>query len=317
MTRSVLALMCVAFVGGTTSAGEPVDAYRDRVQAEESAEAALSAIKSARRKYAFVQTAIVERGDGSCVKPALVLLNGCEAEVLKARTAIRRAVVRSRALALSYAVAGRPVIASDYHKTVADDLQKLIGDAGAAESPYGTTLTAIEDVRKWLADPTMPAPKAVETLADALAKAESESARLADGLSLGDEKQRLVKMLRRIRETQTRIVQEFHDSRNWCGPSDGSKVPVLKERSKVVLGKGDRVVLQQRIEWRQYQEDDLEITVTTSDPSLTVPAKLKLDFEKHQFRFEYEVKAGAKAGEFEVKLTPRIGKSVKIKVTVK
>jgi hypothetical protein len=57
--------------------------------------------------------------------------------------------------------------------------------------------------------------------------------------------------------------------------------------------------------------------VTASDPSLSVPATLKLDFEKHQFRFEYEVKAGQKTGEFTVTLTPAAGEPVTAKVTVK
>lgn len=220
-------------------------------------------------------------------------------------------------MTLTSALVGQPEIVRGRCSKLADDLQKLIGDAGAAESPYGDVLVAIEYVRKSLADPTMPAPKAVETVADALVKAEDETARLARELSLGGEKQRLIAMLRQIREGQSRIIHDLYASWIPCDSSSGSKLPAIGERSEVVIEKRDRVVLQHRIEWRQYKEDDLEITVTASDPSLTVPAKLRLEFEKHQFRFEYEVKAGGKAGEFEVTLTPAAGKAVKVKVTVK
>jgi hypothetical protein len=76
-------------------------------------------------------------------------------------------------------------------------------------------------------------------------------------------------------------------------------------------------VVRHTIKWGQYAEDELEVKVTASDPSLSVPATLTLDFEKHQFRFEYEVKAGQKTGEFTVTLTPNVGEPVTVKVIVK
>ena len=85
----------------------------------------------------------------------------------------------------------------------------------------------------------------------------------------------------------------------------------------ITLDRSGRTVVRHTISWHQYAEDDLEVKVTASDPSLTVPAKLTLDFEKHQFRFEYEVKAGQKTGEFTVTLAPAVGAPVAVKVTVK
>ena len=56
--------------------------------------------------------------------------------------------------------------------------------------------------------------------------------------------------------------------------------------------------------------------MSASDASLVVPEKLVLEFEKHQFRFEYEIKAGDKAGEFTVTLTPAPGNRVEVRVIV-
>ncbi len=58
--------------------------------------------------------------------------------------------------------------------------------------------------------------------------------------------------------------------------------------------------------------------VTVSVPGIiTVPSELKLNFEKNQFDFTYELRAGNKDGEVTVTLTPEVGKKVEFKVTVK
>ena len=51
--------------------------------------------------------------------------------------------------------------------------------------------------------------------------------------------------------------------------------------------------------------------------ALGFPAELKLDFEKNQTAFEYEVKAGAKDGEYTLTLIPAVGEPVVVIVTVK
>jgi hypothetical protein len=96
-----------------------------------------------------------------------------------------------------------------------------------------------------------------------------------------------------------------------------SREPQIGAVPAVTLDRGGRAVVRHTIAWHQYAEDELEVKVTASDPSLTVPATLKLDFDKHQLRFEYEVKAGQKTGEFTVTLTPAAGKAMMVKVVVK
>lgn len=96
-----------------------------------------------------------------------------------------------------------------------------------------------------------------------------------------------------------------------------SQTPRIGAVPAITLDRGGRAVIRHSIRWNQYAEDELEVKVTASDPCLTVPAILTLDFEKHSLRFEYEVRAGQKAGEFTVTLTPQVGESVAVKVLVK
>jgi hypothetical protein len=319
VARNFVALVCLALAGGSVSADEPPDIYTDTVRVEENVKAALDLLKGSRRKYEFVRTAIAERRDGGDLNPAQVRLADCEADLVKARTTLRRAVVHSRTLALRHAVAGHPEVVSEYYTKVAESLQQLIGDKDAANSPVAQALTAINNLRDWLEKPTTTAPKAEREIADALTKAEERAGVLASDLEGGNKMERLKKTLLAIREEQTRIRRDVNELYldHTPSPRRDSRYPYIAPHTEVVVGKGDRISLRHAIEWRQFDADELEVKVTSSDPSLTIPATLKLDFEKHQFRFEYEVKAGEKAGEFTITLTPAAGKPVTVKVTVK
>ena len=85
------------------------------------------------------------------------------------------------------------------------------------------------------------------------------------------------------------------------------------------LTKGETKKVQHTITWNQYKEDDLTVKVKASDPSIIGrPDELTLNFEKHQFRFDYEVKAGTGRREITPSpLTPAAGKPVVVQVLVK
>ncbi|MBN9118238.1 MAG: hypothetical protein J0I06_03600 [Planctomycetes bacterium] len=316
MTRTVVAIVSLALTGAPIGASEP-DFRADDVLAYENIETARDLLKSARRKYEFVRTACRGKLDADRTLAVRVRLADCEADVEKARTALRRAVVHLRILALAYAIAGHDFPA-EVLTTESDKLQRLVGDKAPTGSPFTSALSALSGVRVWLAKPTLP-PNVIEAGTDLLETLVEQAAGLSRGLDWGATKEQLRKSLLHIKECQLRVRREICELRDSSRPEpwrDRAK-PALEIRSEVVLGKGDRVTLRHRIEWRQYEADELEVTVTASDPSLTVPATLKLDFEKHQFRFEYEVKAGESAGEFTVTLTPAVGKPVTVQVTVK
>lgn len=96
-----------------------------------------------------------------------------------------------------------------------------------------------------------------------------------------------------------------------------SPTPTIGPVGALALSKGEAKKVQHKISWNQYKEDDLVVKVTASDPALTVPGELKLNYETHQFAFEYEVKAGAREGTYKVTLAPAVGKPVEVLVVVK
>ncbi len=147
---------------------------------------------------------------------------------------------------------------------------------------------------------------------------ESELADLRRILGEAQSQERLKNQLKSILEKQDRIslalmkkLREDEDERT-------KETPKLGDLGQLFLSKGETKKVKQAIAWRQYKADDVAVKLTVSDPAgLTVPAELKLDFERNQFDFEYEVRAGAKEGDYTITLTPAAGDKVEIKVTVK
>ncbi len=93
--------------------------------------------------------------------------------------------------------------------------------------------------------------------------------------------------------------------------------PTVGGMSEIVLAKGQSRIIQHRIGWNQYADDTMRLEFRSTGASIRVPNQITLDFEKHQFRFEYEIKAGEKTGEFVVTLVPAVGELIEIKVIVK
>jgi hypothetical protein len=96
-----------------------------------------------------------------------------------------------------------------------------------------------------------------------------------------------------------------------------SKHPVIGGVGVLSLAKGESKRITHTINWAQYESDDITIKATASDPSITVPAELKLTFERHQFKFDYDIKAGTKEGTYKVTLTPAVGPPIEVQVIVK
>jgi hypothetical protein len=128
---------------------------------------------------------------------------------------------------------------------------------------------------------------------------------------------RLQRLLTEIIETQRQMSGGIRTHPPDHHPPPRLVDPHIGESKAVILTKGGTATVRHTIEWRQYEKDELEVIMTASDTSLVVPDKLVLEFEKHQFRFEYQVKAGEKTGEFTITLTPAAGKPVMVQVIVK
>ena len=89
------------------------------------------------------------------------------------------------------------------------------------------------------------------------------------------------------------------------------------------VSKGQTAIVQHRIDWNQFQGDTMKVGLTVVDATgmpagdaLVVPAEIIVDFEKHQFRFDYAVKAGSKPGTYKITLKPAAGPTIDVQVKV-
>jgi hypothetical protein len=124
---------------------------------------------------------------------------------------------------------------------------------------------------------------------------------------------RLKADLRAIIERQRRIRDEVQRRQSDGYPDGGYGTeppfldPVIGEVPTLVLKRGQRVTVSQKVLWNRYAEDDLLLWFRASDTSLGVPDKLELNFERHQFRFSYDVEAGTRPGSSPSHSPPRRG----------
>jgi hypothetical protein len=123
--------------------------------------------------------------------------------------------------------------------------------------------------------------------------------------------------VRALREKQARIGNEILEWQRRDEEDKKAKTPAFGDVGAITLVKGETKRVSQTIRWRQYPKDDVTVRFEVSDPSITVPKDMQLTFEKHQFRFEYDIKAGNKEGTFKITLKPEEGAPVEFQVIVK
>jgi hypothetical protein len=157
------------------------------------------------------------------------------------------------------------------------------------------------------ADEDAPTPAAIHSEAH-------EADRERDGPAA---KERLRRMLADILAKQARIDYDLRHTHGFPGTeSPGSRGPVIGSVGAVTIARSGRAVVQHAISWGPDSGEELSVHVTASDDSLVVPEKLALEFEKHQFRFEYEIRSGDQTGAFTITLTPAVGEPVEVEVIV-
>jgi hypothetical protein len=137
-------------------------------------------------------------------------------------------------------------------------------------------------------------------------------------------KEKLKQELIKIKDKQARIRQEVLSWQDKIRDDLTKKYPDFGDVGVLSLAKGESKQVTQTIQWRQYDKDDIVVKLTVIDAdnkpvadALTVPAELKLNFEQHQFRFNYEVKALNREGTFKIRLAPAVGPPKEIQLIVK
>jgi hypothetical protein len=137
---------------------------------------------------------------------------------------------------------------------------------------------------------------------------------------LGDklELEKLRSVLTSIIERQEDLERALEKKRQVAEDRVKSPNPTIDPAGPIFLTRGESKRVRHAIGWNQYKADELTVKLTVSDPAgVVVPPELKLEFETHQFDFQYEIRAGQKEGDFVITLTPQAGEPVKVQVTVK
>ncbi|HEY2909800.1 MAG TPA: hypothetical protein VGI99_06115, partial [Gemmataceae bacterium] len=138
-------------------------------------------------------------------------------------------------------------------------------------------------------------------------------------------RERLKAQLQKVIDDQERIGKDLAELQDRWVSSQFKKEPEFGAVGPVFLAKGEAKRIRHTINWRQYDKDEIVLKSAVVDKDkkpvaadvLGAPAELKLDFEKNQTTFEYDLKAGSKEGEYTVTLTPAAGEPIVVTVTVK
>jgi hypothetical protein len=194
-------------------------------------------------------------------------------------------------------------------------------DSVLAENPatvnYPKAQTKLLDVQNVLNVGRWAPLVAVSTAEDELFKLEARVKTIRELFGEAIRPDKLRRDLRALVDKQKRLSAEVDAYRRKLEGELSKETPTIGAVGALALNKGETRKVSQTIQWNKYPKDDVVVKVTASDPSIVVPAELKLDFEKNQFRFEYEVKAGAKEGTFKITVTPAVGDAVEFPVVVK
>jgi hypothetical protein len=157
----------------------------------------------------------------------------------------------------------------------------------------------------------------VSTAAAELSNLHRELSDIRAALGEVQSKEKLRLLARQIIEQQGRIRQAVEEMKRVAEEDFFQPTPKLGTAGPFFMAKGETKKVKQTIKWRKYPEDAIVVKVTASDPSIVVPAELKLDFEKNSLDFEYEIRSGTKEGDFTVTLTPAVGDKVVVQINVK
>lgn len=130
---------------------------------------------------------------------------------------------------------------------------------------------------------------------------------------------RLCRQVRELIAAQERIGKAIREFPGDYPPhyNQLQREPRLDDLPLIVMKVGETRTVRHGINWRQFPHDTLLVTFVSSDPAnLIVAAEKKLDFDNNSTDFQYEVRVGA-VGDYVIKLTPEVGDSVLVYVSVK
>ncbi|MBA4067703.1 MAG: hypothetical protein C0501_29160 [Isosphaera sp.] len=169
-----------------------------------------------------------------------------------------------------------------------------------------------------LDDGRWPPPGVVAAAANELDRLEQELVEIRRTLGEAQSKEKLRNMARELLSKQEQIKLAIEEAARVMRLEFGKDTPKLFAVGPQFLAKGETRKVKHGINWRQYKEDTLVVSLVASDPkAVVVPEKITLDFEKNNLDFEYEVRAGTAPGDYKVTLKPAAGDPIEVLITVK
>lgn len=294
---------------------------------------ALRRLNDAQRKYTYVRS-VHESQRFDELDPAQVRAKDSAQDLNKARELVQQVAREFRRIERECIVNQLEERTIIHYSTFTNRLDRVLGDNPLTVSPEEDELwrngrllpeqtfpaveTLLQRVLSSLEEGRLAEPLLVAQADSALQALYRELNKIRSILGEAQSKDRLIRELMALIERRERIRQELIQWRAELEADRFAKEPAIGPVGPVFLAKGESKRLKHTIRWRQYEEDELPIQLTVSQPqALQVPAQLKLNFETHQNEFDYEVRAGNIEGEFTITLTPKSGQPVIVKVTVK
>ncbi len=294
---------------------------------------ALRRLQDAQRKFAYVRS-VHESQRFDEREPALVRAKDSAMDLNKARELVQQVTREFRRIERECIVNQLDERTIIHYGTFTNRLDRILGDNPQTVSPdedeqwrsgrllpeqtFPEVETLQQKVLARLEEGQLAEPLDVVQADNALQALSRELSKIRSILGEAQSKDRLIRELTALIERRERIRQELIRWRAELEADRFAKEPAIGPLGPVFLAKGERKRLKHSIRWRQYEEDELLVQITVSQPqALQVPAQLKLNFETHQNEFDYEVQAGNIEGDFTITLTPKSGQPVTVKVTVK
>ena len=279
---------------------------------------ALAKLALAKRKYEFVRTTNgYQEESPQQVDAVKVRAQDALQDVERARDVVQAVVREFRRLTRECEINRVNDATQTRSANFTALIESILSEAPQADATFPSTQAQLNGVQNALNARRWAPLAAVSDAENSLYKLERRLKDIRDMLGEAVNKDKLKKALIQIKEHQGRIRKEIKEYQEYIATILNSPHPTIGGSGLVSLGKGETKRVEQKIQWNQYQKDDIIVKVTASDPSITVVPELKLNYETNQFRFDYEIKAGNKEGSFKVILTPAVGPAVEVPVVVK
>jgi len=287
--------------------------------AEISADEAKIALRfdEALRRLRDAQTKLNQQADrlsGEALAPDLMLAARVRAEDIVQDVAKARDLVQ--AVAADYLRLRAEVVTNRCDVSVPERYDAVV--LKPLEAVFAAEYKAADDAlavfRDPLAERRRPDPPAVAaartTLAALITRLEQIRRDLGDALTEKLLQDRLRQIIASQRQVSAALESLRRDNRTRLF------APELVPAGPVAVAPGGTVTVAQKIDWKLFDKGELRVRFDAPPGNeVTVPAEVvvKDDVEA----FEYRLTAGAKRGEYVVRLVPSVGPPVEVRVTVK